>query len=178
MENASLLKKSYICLVIVIAFSLAYNLNSSSKSCSSLDSENFKKYTIFIEEWKRVCRFWNEEPSKQYRADATYEDVLKTFNDLTDFEKECYPLPTPYTILPPSKEKIFQRALESYYSTLRSVAGTGFRGQSYIDNAYEKMEKAYLELSDLEKDNWSLPEKAKSFDDGYYGASYGMANIK
>lgn len=69
----------------------------------------------------------------------------------------------------------YEQALNEYYTTLRVTEGCGARGQVYIDNAFEKVNNAYNNLSESERAQRKLPSKIKCANDGFGGFSSGMA---
>lgn len=71
--------------------------------------------------------------------------------------------------------KKYQEALELYYVTLKTVAGTGRRGQHHVDKQYLELLRFYDELSDTERQQVHLPRKQECDDDGSYGFSAGIA---
>jgi len=70
----------------------------------------------------------------------------------------------------------YKKASREYLVTLEVTSGCGDRGDSYINTAYEKMEKAYQSLSDAEKETVGrLPHKQKCENDGCGGMAFGLA---
>lgn len=75
----------------------------------------------------------------------------------------------------------YRSELRRYESTLRTTSGCGFRGQLYIDAAYERLEDAVAAIPEAELNGRTrkqyLPQKGKCLDDGMDGRLTGLARV-
>ncbi len=72
------------------------------------------------------------------------------------------------------EEKKFATLLKSHNIAISTTAGTGARGQTYIDTAYQEL----MEFTDEHPEFKSkLPQKGYSSDDGLNGIGVGLANV-
>ncbi len=71
-------------------------------------------------------------------------------------------------------ESIFQNLCATYQIVLRTTAGTGTRGDYYIQNEYEELEKFVGDHPEFKN---RLPQKHKCDDDGTFGMATGMAML-
>lgn len=93
------------------------------------------------------------------------------------------PTPLPKTnaeLTPDEREKLvdnYKVMMDRYYRTLRSVAGTGERGDSFVRADHERMTEAYNQLTVEQKTMFRLPGLRKVDDDGYHGVKHGLSAV-
>jgi hypothetical protein len=62
----------------------------------------------------------------------------------------------------------FREAKMVYHKTLEFASGCGFRGQSFINNAYDTLSSAYARLSLEEKKSVKIPGKPHKNEDSEF----------
>ena len=68
----------------------------------------------------------------------------------------------------------FKAYRDQFRHTILATSGCGKRGDIYLDEAYEKMQKSYNELTEEEQKQVDLPRKVKCSDDGTGGIRTGL----
>lgn len=74
--------------------------------------------------------------------------------------------------------KNYKEELNKYRITLEITAGCGNRSQSYIDDAYVKVQEAWSKLSQQEKNDNPLPTKETCEDDGTGDIASGISTLR
>lgn len=71
----------------------------------------------------------------------------------------------------------FLNAEDKYYKTLDIVAGTGARGQEWINQYYNEMVEQHKLMNTADQMQYKLPQKAQSRNDGTGGIASGIGTV-
>lgn len=88
---------------------------------------------------------------------------------------------TEQAVAPQTLSDEWEDLLRTYHLTIRSVAGTGERGQHYIDNEWQKLEKFSLanpQYFDGPDSQYKLPQKHRNDNDGSFGFATGLGSFR